>query len=87
MTRIAYQILAPKLCCNPVPKAKKSTKVNVNTATVEEMMAGSGMGKQLCERIRAHRNKRGRFEKLEDLLKVDVFGPKCLVKYGPMLEV
>ena len=87
MTRIAYQILAPKLCCNPAPKAKKSTKVNVNTATVEELVEKVGLNVVTAQMIRAYRNKNGPFELLEDLTKVSRFGPKCLVKYGPMLEV
>lgn len=90
VTRIGYQIVSSRLTCIPVlePKWKKDEpkKVNVNTATVTEMVA-AGLPKGLSEHIRAHRNKRGKFEKLEDLLQVDIFGSVCMQRYGSMLEV
>lgn len=92
ITRIAYQVLESKLCCVPVPKPKREKpepvvrKVNVNTATVDEMVE-AGLNRTLCNFIRAYRNKHGKFEKVEDLLNVDRFGAGCMKKYGPMLEV
>lgn len=101
MTRIAYQLIEKRVCCIPPMKAnvaeepkvsKVSTevstvsKVNVNTATVEEMMTG-GLPKSLSERIRAYRNKGVVFGCLEDLLQIDVFGKGCLKKYGDRLTV
>lgn len=62
-------------------------KVNVNTASEEEMMRVAGMGRQLVSRIRCYRDKHGPFESLEDLLNVDKFGPRCMVKYGDKLKV
>ena len=92
ITRIAYQILEKKLTCVPVKKEpKKETvavrKVNVNTATVDEMEAVAGMNRTLCNFIRAYRNKNGPFKTVEDLLNVPRFGAGCMKKYGPMLEV
>lgn len=92
ITRIAYQILEGKVRCVPVAKPKKEVvagkgKVNVNTATVDEMVEVAGMNLTLCNFIRAYRNKHGKFERVEDLLNVKRFGSGCLKKYGPMLEV
>lgn len=98
MTRMAYQILESRICCvpqkkeeskkveEPKVKAKVKAKVNVNTATAKEMQA-AGLPKGLSEHIRAYRNKHGNFEKLEDLLNVDLFGEVCMKRYGSMLEV
>lgn len=75
------------------PEQKKSepvqpmkTKVNVNTASVEEM-ANTGMGECTAIQIERWRRKYGKFAKVEDLTKVPRFGPRCLEKYGKMLEV
>ena len=62
------------------------TKVNVNTATVEEMM-NVGLSKLTAQEIRAWRNKNGNFEKLEDLLILKRFGAVCMKRYGHLLEV
>jgi DNA uptake protein ComE-like DNA-binding protein len=90
MTRFAWQILSSKIWCDPPKKAnvaEKKNVVNVNTATVAEMMEIAGLPKGLSEHIRAYRNKNGKFEKLDDLLKVDIFGPVCMTRYGAKLEV
>lgn len=63
------------------------TKVNVNTATPEEMHEKLGMGLHICQRVRAYRNANGPFKKVEDLLNVDRFGSGCMKRYGHLLEV
>lgn len=65
---------------------KVSEKVNVNTATVEELVA-VGINRTTAQRIRGHRNKNGLFGSLEDLLNVDRCGPRWLAKNGDKLEV
>lgn len=62
-------------------------KVNVNTATVDEIVAGTGMGKQTAYAIVLYRNKNGPFRKMEDLLKVQRFGEGCMRTYGDMLTI
>lgn len=98
MKSIVFALIKTKVCC--VPKEKRTvvveaprqveaenTKVNVNTATVVEMMEKAGMVKQLAAAICSYRSKNGKFEKVEDLLKIPRFGTGCMEKYGPMLEV
>ena len=92
MTKIAFGLIKNRVCCIPVlelkeKKKKPSKKVNVNTATVEEMVSGLGIGKETAEMIRAYRNKHGRFESVEDLLNVPRFGKGCMKKYGSKVEV
>ena len=91
LTRMAYQILESKICCVPPKKEEKPKfaevrKVNVNTATVDEMQA-VGLPLKLAQHIRAYRNKHGLFATLEDLLNVDLFGKTCMKRYGDRLEV
>lgn len=62
-------------------------KVNVNTATVAEMVSVAGMGEQLANRIRCYRDKHGPFETKDELLNVDKFGPLSMKRYGDKLVV
>lgn len=61
-------------------------KVNVNTASVEELMS-IGLNAATAKEIRAWRNKNGSFVKLEDLLALKYFGKTIMKRYGHMLEV
>lgn len=63
------------------------TKVNVNTATPGEIHEKTGLNIDVCNKIRAYRNKNGPFTKVEDLLNVARFGSGCMQKYGHLLEV
>jgi mRNA interferase MazF len=73
--------------CEPRKVVEPDGKVNVNTASEEEMMRVAGMGRQLVSRIRCYRDKHGPFESVEELLNVDKFGSRCMVKYGDKLKV
>lgn len=70
-----------------VPGAVEPTKVNVNTATWNELQQLAGLSKATAQNIVAYRNKHGKFENLEALTQVSRFGQTCLLKYGPKLEV
>ena len=58
---------------------KEITKVNVNTASMEELVTLPGVGKKLAERIVEAREEK-RFNSLEDLERVKGVGGKMLVK-------
>lgn len=45
--------------------------VNINTATVEELMTLSGIGESRAEAIVTYRDTNGSFNKIEDLMKVE----------------
>ena len=48
--------------------------VNINTATVDELMTLPGIGATLAQRIVDYRSENGAFESLSDLLNVDDIG-------------
>ena len=51
-------------------------KVNLNTATLEELMTLDGIGQKVAERILDFREKNGPFQKPEDLMMVKGVGEK-----------
>ena len=53
-------------------------KVNINTATLEELMTLDGIGQKYAERILAFREKNGPFQTPEDLLIIKGIGQKIL---------
>ena len=62
-------------------------KLNLNTATVEQLMLLPGIGPSKAERVVAWRGKHGPFKRVQDLRKVKGFGYKTLKKLEPNLDV
>jgi len=63
------------------------TKININTATVEELQALPGVGPTIAQRIVEYRQAYGPFQKVEDLLNIKGIGEKKLEKIKPLVEV
>lgn len=53
-----------------------NAKININTATVAQLDTLQGIGPVLAQRIVDFREKEGRFERIEDIMKVSGIGPK-----------
>ena len=51
-------------------------KININTATVDQLIQLKGVGTKYAARIIEYREKNGPFEKPEDIMKVKGIGPK-----------
>jgi competence ComEA-like helix-hairpin-helix protein len=49
-------------------------RININTASVKELMALDGVGRKLAEKIVEYRTTHGQFKKAADIRKVDGFG-------------
>ncbi len=56
--------------------AEKSGKINLNKATVEELVQLKRIGTKYAERIVKHREENGPFKTTEDIIKVPGIGPK-----------
>lgn len=59
----------------------KEGKVNINTATVEELKTLKGVGEKKAEAIIEYRNKNGSFQTKEDLMKVRGIGKKLFESF------
>lgn len=50
--------------------------VNINTANIYELQMLNGIGEKTAQRIIDYRNKHGKFDVVEDLMRVDGIGKK-----------
>lgn len=62
-------------------------RINLNTATVEELMALSGIGETYANRIVEYREQHGGFLTVEELTAVKGIGEKRLAEIAPYVTV
>lgn len=67
-------------------KPAPAGKVNLNTASAEQLTAVPGIGVKLAARIVEHRQKNGSFKNVQELMNVKGVGEKSLVKLEPFLS-
>lgn len=58
----------------------KEVRVDINHATVEELVELPGIGEQMAKRIVAYREKNGPFESTKELMNVRGIGEKSYLK-------
>lgn len=59
---------------------KKTTKVNINNASIEKLQTLPGIGESIAKQIIEYRKENGNFEKIEDLKNVSGIGDSKLEK-------
>lgn len=64
-----------------------SGKLNINTATEEQLTMLPGIGPKKAQRILDYRAKHGKFKRVRDLRRVKGFGYKTVTKLEPYLTV
>lgn len=64
-----------------------SKKININTASVEELQQLPRIGAQVAQRIVDFREKNGRFNRIEDLMKVRGIGENTFSKLKNLITV
>ncbi len=62
----------------PVALAEEGGKININTASVEELIKLNRIGPKYAERIVQYRETNGPFVNVEDIVMVKGIGPKTL---------
>ena len=78
-------IVSPLLSAQTVAKA--GDKVNINTASLEELQKLPRIGPQIAQRILDYRKENGNFRKIEDLLKVRGIGEKVYAQLKDLITV
>ena len=68
-------------------RAEKGFRIELNTATAEELRALPGIGRVLSERIIEARKRRGHFKRAEELLDVKGITPELLDRIRLRIEV
>lgn len=86
MTDIMFHLAERELCCI-VDAEVLPEKVNINTATANEIHQKIGINANTASRIVGYRKKNGPFKCLEDLLDVPRFGMGCWDKYHEMFTI
>ena len=80
-------VLAPATALAQKAKPASSEKVNINSATAEQLQTLPGIGPALAKTIIEHRTKSGKFSKIEELLNVKGVGEKKFQKIKDRLIV
>ena len=66
--------------------AAQKTIVNLNTASIDQLMTLPGVGQKTAERILEYRTKSGGFKKIEELMNVKGIGEKSFLKIKPLVS-
>ncbi|HTR51144.1 MAG TPA: helix-hairpin-helix domain-containing protein [Kofleriaceae bacterium] len=86
-------VTSPVAASPPASAAKKSAhkelsgKLNLNTATEDQLMLLPSVGPSKAERVVAWRKKNGGFKRTADLRRVKGFGYKTFKRLEPFLDI
>jgi competence protein ComEA len=74
-------------CCSLHAEETQPAKVNINTASADQLRLLPRVGESIAKRIIEFREKNGEFKKVEDLMLVKGIGPKNFETLKPYLAV
>lgn len=83
----AAAVLSGRPAPNLAASGAGSGKVNINTATAEELDTLPGIGPAYAERIISYREEHGSFSSIEELQEVSGIGPKTFEKLKDMVSI
>ena len=71
----------------PGEETKEDTRINVNTASQQELETLPGIGPEMAKRIIEYRKTSGRFATVDDLKNVSGIGDRVLARLKPLVKV
>lgn len=86
-TRFIAAVALVALALTAFPALAAEGKVNVNTATAQQLALLPHVGPSVAERIVEHRAKNGQFKSIEDLALVKGIGEKTLTQLKPYVAI
>jgi competence ComEA-like helix-hairpin-helix protein len=72
---------------DPVPTPAEPGPVNINTASLEELMQLPGVGRRAATRIVEHRDRHGPFGSLDELAAIDGFHQERIQRLADQAEI
>jgi len=78
---------APAMALAQKAKPASGEKVNLNTATLEQLQTLPGVGPAVAKKIIEHRTKTGKFTKVEEILNIQGIGEKKFQRMKDRLVV
>ena len=84
---VALAVLVAPGLASAESKPAPTSKVNINTASVEQLTALPGVGPALAARIVEHRQKSGAFRSTQEVMSVKGIGEKNFAKIEAWLTV
>lgn len=69
------------------PQAGNESKVNINTASAEELQTLTGIGEKKAQAIIDYRTQNGNFQSIDQLTEVDGFGEKTVEKLRDSITI
>ena len=80
-------VLVPAAAMAQKAKSPSTEKVNLNTASVDQLETLPGVGPAMAKKIVEHRSKNGKFTKVEEILNIKGIGEKKFQKMKDRLTV
>ncbi|MCF2948420.1 ComEA family DNA-binding protein [Paraglaciecola aquimarina] len=83
----SYPVFADPAKNKLTQSQKQMTKVNLNTTSLEQLVSLPGVGKKKAEAIIEYRTKNGKYQSVDDLMKVKGVGKKMLSKLKSQISI
>jgi competence ComEA-like helix-hairpin-helix protein len=80
-------ILAPPSAAVSISHPQNEERININTASAEELQRLPGIGPALASRIVEHRRKHGPFKRPQDVVIVRGMSAKLYRRIAPLIRV
>jgi competence protein ComEA len=84
---LAFAVLTMPSLAAAASKPAPTARVNINTASVEQLTTLPGVGPKLAARIVEHRQKSGAFHSTQELMNVKGIGEKNYARIEQLLTV